>query len=84
MVLPPSAQKRKNSCFETIPVFGFLPVVGRGWGLEDKTQGAGPTRASRRDHESPPSSYWKPGKGAGFPVVAALGRRVTLGGRIVT
>lgn len=92
MVLPPSAQERKKKTHTqrkttlvwTLPVFGFLRVVGRGWGLKDRTQGAESTRADGRDPASPASSYWRPSKRAGLPAAAALGRRVTLGGRIVT
>lgn len=45
---------------------------------------AGGANASGRDHAGLPYSYWRPGKGAVFPVVAALRRRVTLGARLVT
>lgn len=75
--------RERSSCFETIPVIWFSSSreTRVGVGGQDPVGGA---NTSGRDHVGPPSSYWRPGEGAGFPVAAAFGRRVTLGEQIVT
>lgn len=87
MILPPKAQPREKVLFISKTCTRIILVL-----LQSKDRGGrvagsdllGGANASGRDHAGPPFRYWRPGKGAGFPVAAALGHRVTLGGRVVT
>lgn len=79
MVLPRSVPEKRSSS-ETIPVHVLICFSASRRTRVGVTgqQRAGGANASGRNHAGPPFSYWRPGKGAGFPAAAAFGRGVTL------